>query len=245
MHDVGVRILSAVLCSGVILFLACQMWCRFRPIQYAAAVRQPAPRYGVLSPVARPLEWTVREVEGRATHNWGWSIVATTFLINLLLLPFRILAAKGSKAMRALQPKLEGVKDPQKLQELYREHKVNPLGGCIPALAPFAILAAFYAVIRGLTELRGAHWLWIADLSRPEDLPLRILPLVMIATQLLLGKLTPPAPGADPKMQRLLNLMPLIFGAALYGQPSALMLYWVTSNLLGLAQQWWIGKRYA
>jgi YidC/Oxa1 family membrane protein insertase len=100
-------------------------------------------------------------------------------------------------------------------------------------------------VIRGLSELHGAHWLWIGDLSRPEDLPVRALPVLMMLTQLLLTRITPASPGADPRMQRWLNLMPLAFGVAMYGQPSALMLYWLTGNLLGLAQQWWLGKRYA
>lgn len=251
MHDVSVRIVSAVLCSGVLLFLIFQMWGRFRPVQ---AVERSSPRYGLLEPVARPLEWSVREVEGRVTHNWGWSVVATTFLVNLLLLPFRVLSARSAKAMRALQPHVDAIKarhkttDPEfsrELSELYREHKANPLGGCVPALAPFVVLVAFYSVIRGLTELHGAHWLWIADLSRPEDLPVRILPLLMIATQLLLGKITPPAPGADPRLQRWMNLAPLVFGFALYGQPSALMLYWVASNLFALAQQWWLRKSFA
>jgi YidC/Oxa1 family membrane protein insertase len=112
-------------------------------------------------------------------------------------------------------------------------------------LAPFAVLAAFYSVIRNLTELQGAHWLWIADLSRPEQLPVRILPVLMIATQLVIGKITPPAPGADPRMTKWLAWTPLIFGVMFYGQPSALMLYWLTSNLLTLGQQWWLGRRFA
>jgi YidC/Oxa1 family membrane protein insertase len=82
-------------------------------------------------------------------------------------------------------------------------------------------------------------------LSKPEQLPVRILPLLMIATQLLVGKLTPAPAGADPRMYSLMKLMPVVFGVVLYRQPSALMLYWLTSNLLQLAQQWWIGKRYA
>ena len=87
--------------------------------------------------------------------------------------------------------------------------------------------------------------MWIADLSKPEQLPVRILPLLMIATQLLVAKITPSAAGTDPRMARLMTLMPLVFGIVLYRQPSALMLYWLTSNLLQVPQQWWLGKRYA
>jgi YidC/Oxa1 family membrane protein insertase len=108
-----------------------------------------------------------------------------------------------------------------------------------------AILVAFYSVLTGIAELRSAPWLWIADLSKPEQLPVRILPLLMIATQLLVAKITPSPAGADPRMVRLITLMPLVFGIVLYQQPNALMLYWLTSNLLQLAQQWWLGKRYA
>ena len=101
------------------------------------------------------------------------------------------------------------------------------------------------SVLRGIAELHGAHWLWIADLSKPEQLPVRILPLLMIATQLLVTKVTPSPAGAAPRMARIMTLMPLVFGIVLYQQPSALMLYWVTSNLLQLAQQLWLGRRYA
>jgi YidC/Oxa1 family membrane protein insertase len=200
-------------------------------------------------------------VEEHVTRSWGWAIVATTFLVNLVLLPFRILAARNAKIMRTLQPEVDAINARHKangkgglnmdaehsreLSELYRTHNTSPLAGCIPGLAPFAVLAAFYSVLTGIAELRGAHWLWIADLSRPEQLPVRILPLLVIAAQLLVGKITPPAPGTDPRMARLMTAMTLVFGVMFYGQPSALMLYWLTSNLVALAQQWWLGKRYA
>ena len=108
-----------------------------------------------------------------------------------------------------------------------------------------AVLIAFYSVLKGIAELHGAQWLWIADLSKPEQLPVRILPVLMIATQLLLAEITPSPAGADPQMGRIMKLMPLVVGIMLYQQPSALMLYWFTSNVLQLAQQWWLGKRYA
>jgi len=101
------------------------------------------------------------------------------------------------------------------------------------------------AVQPSFATVFGAPWLWIADLSQPEQLPVRILPLLMIATQLLVAKITPPPAGADPRTSRLMTLMPLVLGIALYRQPSALMLYWVSSNLLQILQQWWLGRRYA
>jgi YidC/Oxa1 family membrane protein insertase len=270
MHDFGVRVVSTLLLSGVLLFVAFFLLSILYPRKVAASPANPAqvvssrPKdYGYLAPLARPLEWTLRQVEARGTHragrsSWGWAIVLTTFLVNLVLLPFRILAARNAKAIKALQPKIDAINarykrtglnmDPEhsrKISEVYKQHKTSPLAGCIPALVPFAILIAFYSVLRGIAELHGAHWLWIADLSKPEQLPVRILPLLMIATQLLVTKVTPSPAGADPRMARIMTLMPLVFGIVLYQQPSALMLYWVTSNLLQLAQQSWLGRRYA
>jgi YidC/Oxa1 family membrane protein insertase len=199
-------------------------------------------------------------VEARLTHSWGWAIVATTFLINFLLLPFRILAARSAMKMKTLQPQLDAVNarykskgsgglnmDPEHSREIsavYRANQTSPFAGCIPGLAPFAVLASFYSVLTGVAQLRGARWLWIADLSLPEQLPVRILPLLMIATQLWVGRVTPPAQGMDPKMARLMNWIPLVFGFALYGQPAALMVYWVTSNVLQLGLQYWLTRKY-
>lgn len=132
----------------------------------------------------------------------------------------------------------------REISELYKQHKTHPLSGCIPAIGPFAVLAALYRVLAQMPELHGAGWLWISDLSPPEQLPMRVLPLLLIATQWLLGKITP-SPSMDPQMNRLMQWMPLLFGILFYSQPSTLMLYWVTSNLLAVAQQWWLARRYA
>ena len=272
MHDLSARIVSTLLLSGCLLFAGFFLLSILYPRKAAAAAASTAspPRvvsrpkdYGYLAPVARPLEWTLRQVEAHATHragrsSWGWAIVLTTFLVNLVLLPFRILAARNAKAMKALQPRIDAINarykrkglnmDPEQsreISEVYKQHRTSPLAGCIPGLAPLAVLVSFYSVLTGIAELQGAHWLWIADLSKPEELPVRILPLLMIATQLLVARITPSPAGADPRMARLMTLMPLVFGIVLYRQPSALMLYWLTSNLLQLAQQWWLGKRYS
>jgi YidC/Oxa1 family membrane protein insertase len=271
MHDLGVRIASTLLVSGVLLFVAFFLFSILYPRKVAAAsptgaapaaVSRPK-NYGYLAPVARPLEWTLRQAEARATRptgtsSWGWAIVLTTFAVNLVLLPFRILAARNARTMRALQPRIDAINARYKrtglsmdsaqsaeVSAVYKEHGTSPLAGCLPALAPFAILASFYSVLTGIAELRGAHWLWIADLSQPEQLPVRILPLLMIASQLMMSKIMPMPGGTDPRMARLMMWAPVIFGIFLYSQPSALMLYWLTSNLLQLAQQWWLGKRYA
>jgi YidC/Oxa1 family membrane protein insertase len=268
MHDLGVRIVSTLLLSGVLLFVAFFLYSILHPNKVNAAALAPAvssrPKdYGYLAPVARPIEWTLRQVEARVTRrtgrsSWGWAIVLTTFLVNLVLLPFRILAARNAKAMKALQPQIDAInaryqrkglqadaEQSREISEVYKQHKTSPLAGCLPGLLPLAVLAAFYSVLTGIAQLHGASWLWISDLAQPEQLPVRILPVLMIATQLLVAKVTPSPAGADPRMTRMMTWAPLIFGIVLYQQPSSLMLYWLTSNLLQLAQQWWLGKRYA
>jgi len=259
MHDLSVRLAAAFFASGMLLFVGFLIYSALYPRKvHAAAPAAPLAQstdYGMLAPIARPLEWAVRKTKEHITRSWGWSIVVTTFLINLVLLPFRILAARSAQRLKALQPMVDainarykGKSEPEhtrELTELYREHKMNPLGGCIPMLAPFVVLAAFYSVIRSIPELHGASWLWIADLSRPEQWPVHLLPVLMIATQLLIAQITPTPAGADPRMKWLSTFAPLIFGVMMYSQPSGLMLYWLTSNLLTLAQQWWLGKRYA
>jgi YidC/Oxa1 family membrane protein insertase len=121
--------------------------------------------------------------------------------------------------------------------ELYKKHGVNPMGGCVPMLLQIPFFIAFYKVFSVSVEMRGAHWLWVTDLSQPETLPIHILPIVMIASQFLMQKMTPPATGGDPNQQRMMMFMPLIFGFMFYNFSSGLVLYYLTSNLVGIAQQ--------
>jgi YidC/Oxa1 family membrane protein insertase len=103
------------------------------------------------------------------------------------------------------------------------------------------ILYAFYKVLAVTIELRGAHWLWVPDLSQPESLPIHVLPLVMIVSQFLMQKMTP-NPTADPAQAKMMMFMPLMFGFFFYNMSSGLVLYWLTSNLVGIAQQWLINR---
>jgi YidC/Oxa1 family membrane protein insertase len=207
----------------------------------AAAKTSGLPKdYGYIVPLARPFEWTLREVEARAMYragrsSWGWDIMLTTILVNLILLPFRILAARA-KIMKALQPQIDAINAryirkglntnseySREISEVYKQHRTSQLAGCIPALAPVAVLVAFYSVLTGIPELHGAPWLWIRDLSKPEQLLVRILPVLMFATQLLVAKITPAPDSTDRRTTSLMTLMPLVFVIALYQQPSALM----------------------
>jgi YidC/Oxa1 family membrane protein insertase len=163
---------------------------------------------------------------------------------------------KSMKKMQKLQPLIKHINDKYKslpmrdpkrqeqnkeVMDLYSKYGVNPLGGCLPMLLQIPFFFAFYSVLTASLEMRHASWLWVRDLSSPEHLVIRILPLAMIATQFWFQKMTPTT-SVDPAQQRMMQFMPLVFGFFFYGTPSGLVLYWLTSNLVGIAQQWFINR---
>lgn len=208
--------------------------------------------FGWFAFLARPLFLALNWVNDHIVHNYGWSIVLVTVVINLLLLPLRMSSMKSMKKMQLLQPQIAainekykglGMRDPRKAEQnqevmaLYKKNGVNPMGGCMPMLLQLPFFIAFYKVLSVAIEMRGANWLWVTDLSQPEHLPIRILPVAMIASQFIQQKMTPPA-GGDPAQQKMMMFMPLVLGFMFYGVSSGLVLYWFTGNLVGIAQQW-------
>lgn len=207
--------------------------------------------WGWFGVIAKPLFLALNWMNDKFVHNYGWSIVILTVIINFLLLPLKITSLKSMKQMSALQPEIKAInakyagmsmKDPKKAQQneevmgLYKKHGVNPASGCAPMLLQIPFFIAFYKVLSVAIEMRGANWLWVTDLSRPEDLAIRILPLAMIGSQFFLQKMTPNTSG-DPQQQRIMLMMPLFLGFMFYGQSSGLVLYWLTSNVVGIVQQ--------
>jgi YidC/Oxa1 family membrane protein insertase len=163
---------------------------------------------------------------------------------------------KSMRKMQALKPQIDainakykgiGLRDPKKgdqnqeVMDLYKKHGVNPMGGCVPMLLQIPFFIAFYKVFTVSVEMRGAPWLWVGDLSQPEHLPIKILPVVMIASQFIMQKMTPQA-GGDPAQQKMMMFMPLVFGFMFYNFPSGLVLYYLTSNLVSMGQQWFFNK---
>ncbi len=212
--------------------------------------------WGWFGIIAKPLFYALHWINDKLIHNYGWSIVVATIIINVLILPLRLSTMKSAKRMQALQPELAvikakykkvGFKDPKKAQEneetmaLYKKHGINPMGGCLPMLVQLPLIYAFYKVLAVTIELRGAHWLWVADLSQPEQLPIHLLPVIMIVTQFFMQKMTP-NPTMDPTQAKMMLFMPLMFGFFFYNMQSGLVLYWLTSNLVGIAQQWIINR---
>lgn len=207
--------------------------------------------YGWFFFIAEPLFKSLHWVNHNLANNWGWAIVIVTLIINILMLPLKFTSLKSMKKMQVLQPHIAainekyrnvGMRDPKKQEQnqevmaLYKKHGVNPMGGCMPMVLQIPFFIAFYKVLSVSIELRGASWLWVGDLSQPEKLAVRVLPVAMLATQFILQKMTP-ATTADPAQQRIMLIMPLVLGFMFYNVQSGLVLYWLTGNLVGIAQQ--------
>ena len=212
--------------------------------------------FGWFSFLAKPLFLALHYVNDKWVQNYGWSIILVTVLINFLLFPLKLSNLKSMKKMQALKPQIDAInekykgismRDPRKQQQneetmaLYKKHGANPMGGCLPMIIQIPFFIAFYRVLSVSIELRHANWLWVSDLAAPEHLAIRILPIAMIATQFMMQKMTP-ATSVDPNQQRMMLMMPLVMGFIFYGLPSGLVLYYFTSNLVGIAQQVFFNK---
>ncbi|HEY0820580.1 MAG TPA: membrane protein insertase YidC [Rhizobacter sp.] len=204
--------------------------------------------YGWFAVLAKPLFWLLDKLHG-LIGNWGWAIVALVVLLKIAFYWLNASAYRSMAKMKAINPRImemrERLKDkPQQMQQemmrIYREEKVNPLGGCLPILVQMPFFIALYWVLLSSVEMRNAPWLgWITDLSAKD--PYYILPLLMTGSTLLQTWLNPTPP--DPVQARMMWIMPLIFSVFFFFFPAGLVLYWLTNNILGIAQQYVINKR--
>jgi YidC/Oxa1 family membrane protein insertase len=204
--------------------------------------------YGWLTILAKPLYWLLDKLHG-GILNWGWAIVGLVLLLKIAFYWLNAKAYSSMAKMKAINPKVmemrERLKDnPQQMQQemmrIYREEKVNPMGGCFPIMVQIPVFIALYWVLLSSVEMRNAPWvLWIHDLSSPD--PYFILPIVMTLTTLLQTALNPTPP--DPMQAKLMWFMPLIFSVMFFFFPAGLVLYWITNNILSIAQQWLINTR--
>jgi YidC/Oxa1 family membrane protein insertase len=193
--------------------------------------------------------------------NYGFAIIVLTILVRICTAPLMAKQMRSAERMRALQPRIKELQekykdDRQKHSEetmkLYREEKVNPIAGCLPLLLQMPVLIGLFYALRSSIGLRHAPFaLWITDLSQPAtlfvmpgiDFPIRLLPLIMGASMFVQQKMTPTT-GMDPTQARMmLIMMPVMMLFISYTFPSGLVLYWTVSNLLGIAQQYWIRKQ--
>ena len=196
----------------------------------------------------------------RLVHNWGWAIIILSILVYFALYPLTLKQMRSMKGMQAIQPKIEELRkaykdNPQKLNkeimELYKEHKVNPLGGCLPLLLQMPIFFALYQALLRSIVLKGASFLWIKDLSEPDrlftlpkDLPvigneINILPIVMAIEMFVQQKFSMASTSSSSAEQQkmMMFLMPLLFGFIFYKMPSGLVLYWFINSTLMLIYQ--------
>lgn len=196
--------------------------------------------------------------------SYGWSIIAITVIIKGLFWPLATASTRSMKRMAAIQPQLKAIKDkykdnPAKMNEqtmrVMKENKINPAAGCLPMLIQMPVFIGFFFMLRTAIELRGEHFLWVADLSQPDTLlvipglgflpflgingvglPINLLPILMGCTSLYLASLTPPSPQMDPAQQKMMKYMPVFFTLFLYNYSSGLTLYWTVQNLITVLQ---------
>jgi YidC/Oxa1 family membrane protein insertase len=204
--------------------------------------------YGVFKILSEPL-FSLLTYLHRFIGNWGWSIVGLVLILRVAFFWLNLKAYTSMAKMKAVNPRIQELNvrykdNPQQKQQeimkVYREEKVNPLGGCLPILIQMPIFFALFTVLTSSAEMRGAPWIgWIRDLSIMD--PYAILPILMTATSLIQISLQP-AP-ADPMQAKMMWMMPIAFSAALFSFPAGLTLYYVTNNALTILQQWLINRQ--
>src|SRR3990167_4633447 len=183
--------------------------------------------------------------------NWGWAIVIVTLLIKLGFYHLSAASYRSMACMRSLQPKLQGLRErygddkiklSQATMEMYRQEKINPLGGCLPIVVKIPVFIALYWVLLESVELRQAPFiLWINDLAAAD--PWHILPIIMGGTMLIQQRLNPAPP--DPMQAKIMLFLPILFTGLFWNFPSGLVLYWIMNNTLSILQQWYITRKYS
>ncbi len=200
--------------------------------------------------IAKPLFLWLRWTHDHWVPNWGWSIIILTVIINLVLLPLRLSSMKSALKMQKIQPQMKAIQekykkykmnDPKRAEmntemaALYKQHSVNPVGGCLPLLIQMPFLIAFYGMLAVAIELRQANWFWLHDLSGPDHL--YIIPVLIVVSTILMQRMTPQA-GMDPAQQKMMTIMmPAFLGWISLRYASGLGLYWIVGNIIGFAQQ--------
>ncbi len=217
--------------------------------------------YGWWEFIARPLVLLLLWIHSYV-GNFGWSIILLTLALNLVLFPLRLKQQVSMLKMQKIQPQMRRLQDQYKklksndpkrnqvqteMMGLYKEHGVNPMGGCLPLLLQMPLLFGFYSALAFSIELRRAPWiLWVKDLSQPDYVfhTIPVLALLMTVSMFIQQKMTP-AVNADPAQAKMMMIMPLMFTFMFWSQSSGLVLYWLTGSVIGIAQQFFINKYWS
>jgi YidC/Oxa1 family membrane protein insertase len=204
--------------------------------------------YGWLTFLSKPLFWLLQFLHG-LVGNWGWAIVLLTIMVKAAFYPLSAASYRSMAKMKEVTPRLMKLReqygnDKQKLNtammELYKNEKINPLGGCLPILVQIPVFIALYWVLLASVEMRNQPWmLWVQDLATPD--PWFILPVLMMASMWFQYKLNPVPP--DPVQAKVMAAMPFIFGVMFFFFPAGLVLYWLVNNCISIAQQWYVTKQ--
>jgi YidC/Oxa1 family membrane protein insertase len=217
--------------------------------------------YGYFEFIARPLVFCLLWIHSYI-GNFGWAIILLTIALNVVLFPLRLKQQVSMLKMQKIQPQMRRLQDQYKklkatdprraqvqadMMNLYKEHGVNPMGGCLPLLLQMPLLFGFYSALSYSIELRRAPWmLWVKDLSQPDyvihNIP--ILALVMAVSMFIQQRLTPTT-NVDPAQAKMMMIMPVMFTFMFWSQSSGLVLYWLTSNVIGIIQQIFINKYWS
>ena len=203
--------------------------------------------YGWFGPIAKPLIYSLKFLY-KYTGNYGLAIIIITCILKLLFFPLTHKSYKSMKDMQKLQPKMTELKEKFKndrdamnkaVMELYKTHKVNPMGGCLPMIVQIPVFFGLYRALMYSIELRHApFYLWITDLSAKD--PYYITPVVMGVTMFIQQKMTPT--NMDPIQAKMMLALPVVFTFMFLSFPSGLVLYWLVNNVLTIAQQMYINK---
>jgi YidC/Oxa1 family membrane protein insertase len=204
--------------------------------------------YGWLWWIAKPLFWLMFQLH-EFLGNWGWSIILVTVILKALFFKLSATSYRSMANMRKLQPEMARLKDlygddrqkmSQETMKLYKQEKVNPMGGCLPILVQMPVFIALYWVLLESVELRHSPWiLWINDLSVKD--PYFVLPLIMGVSMFIQQRLNPTPP--DPTQAKIMQIMPIAFTFFFMFFPAGLVLYWTVNNLLSILQQWVITRQ--
>ncbi|MBP7586894.1 MAG: membrane protein insertase YidC [Thermoanaerobaculia bacterium] len=210
---------------------------------------------GMFGFLARPLLYSLQWIHANMVANYGWAIILLTVALKIVLLPLSLSAFKSMRKMQKLNPKMQAVRERWKgklrdksgrfnpdaqrqmneeIMGLYRSEGVNPAGGCFPMLIQLPVFFSFYSLLSSAVELWHSPWiLWIHDLTASD--PYYVLPIVMGLSQIVQQRMTPAPP--DPVQKRLMQFLPVVFTIFSLGFASGLVLYWLTNNVLTIAQQ--------
>lgn len=212
--------------------------------------------YGWLSMFAIPIFWLLENLHS-VSGNWGVAIILLTIIIKTLFFPLQSASYKSMARMKAVTPRMMAIRERhandrvrmnQAMMELYKEEKINPLGGCLPIVVQIPVFIALYWVLLASSEMRFAPFLYLDNLAAPDALfgtyftvPVGLMPILMAITMFIQTKLNPTPP--DPVQAKLMTIMPIVFSVMFFFFPSGLVLYWLVNNIYSIAQQWVITRR--